>query len=67
MLFEIGTDEHGQKVEQSALNSNQTPILFADEVSGKFRNLISILNCKPDDFIRTTGIIICLSIITNVD
>lgn len=50
----IGTDEHGQKVEQSAKASGKTPIEFADEVSGVFRALSTALNCSNDKFIRTT-------------
>lgn len=52
--FSTGTDEHGKKVEQSAINNKQTPQQFADEISGLFRNLLPILNISNDDFIRTT-------------
>lgn len=52
--FLTGTDEHGQKVEQSATSNNKTPSEFADEVSAKFRDMTEILGCSNDDFIRTT-------------
>ena len=52
--FLSGTDEHGQKVEQTAIKNNQTPLVFADTVSQKFRDLMIRLNCSNDDFIRTT-------------
>lgn len=54
VYFLSGTDEHGQKVEQSATNAKQSPIEFADNVSQKFRSLMQDLQCSNDDFIRTT-------------
>lgn len=54
VYFLSGTDEHGQKVEQSAIQAKQTPLAFADHTSAKFRNLMSRLQCSNDDFIRTT-------------
>ncbi len=52
--FLTGTDEHGQKVEKSALARQKTPQEFCDEVSTKFRQLAQILGLSHDDFIRTT-------------
>lgn len=52
--FLTGTDEHGQKVEKSALARQKNPQEFCDEVSQKFRELTKILNLSNDDFIRTT-------------
>ena len=40
VLFLTGTDEHGQKVEQSANAAGETPQAFADRVSASFRELI---------------------------
>jgi valyl-tRNA synthetase len=54
VFFLSGTDEHGQKVEQSAAKASLSPIEFADRTSDKFRNLLSILGCSHNDFIRTT-------------
>jgi methionyl-tRNA synthetase len=54
VFFLTGTDEHGQKVEQSASNANKLPIDFADEVSATFRELFQKAGCSNDDFIRTT-------------
>lgn len=54
VMFVTGTDEHGQKVEQSALAIGQTPSQFVNEISTKFRNLVDNLGCSHDDFIRTT-------------
>ena len=52
--FLTGTDEHGQKVQQSALKRGIAPQQFADEVSAEFRALLPRLNVSNDDFIRTT-------------
>lgn len=52
--FMTGTDEHGQKVEKSALNAKLTPKEFVDAVSQKFRDLSDLLNLTNDGFIRTT-------------
>jgi methionyl-tRNA synthetase len=54
VMFLTGTDEHGQKVEQSAAKAGLSPQAFADEVSEKFRALAKLMNCTNDDFIRTT-------------
>ncbi len=54
VYFLTGTDEHGQKVEKSALARGKNPQEFCDEVSQKFRELTKILNLSNDDFIRTT-------------
>ena len=56
VYFLTGTDEHGQKVEQSALAAGKTPIEFADEVSSQFRHLVEVLGCSHDAFIRTTEV-----------
>lgn len=52
--FLTGTDEHGQKVEQSAKKIGIDPQTFTDQVSQKFRDLANDLNCCHNDFIRTT-------------
>ena len=54
VLFLTGTDEHGEKVEQSAGKAGKTPIQFADENSGKFKAMCEMLGISNDDFIRTT-------------
>ena len=52
--FLTGTDEHGQKVEQSATAAGETPIAFADRVSATFRSLLDTYDLSCDEFIRTT-------------
>jgi len=54
VLFLTGTDEHGQKVEQSARAAGETPIALADRVSSTFRSLIPLYDLSCDQFIRTT-------------
>jgi methionyl-tRNA synthetase len=54
VFFLTGTDEHGQKVQQSARARGIAPQQFADEVSAEFRGLCKTLNISNDDFIRTT-------------
>ena len=52
--FLTGTDEHGQKVEQSATTAGETPQAFADRVSDTFRALLGAYDLSADEFIRTT-------------
>ena len=54
VLFLTGTDEHGQKVEQSAQAAQETPLELADRVSGIFRSLLPLYDFSCDQFIRTT-------------
>ncbi|MDX4027641.1 methionine--tRNA ligase [Aliarcobacter skirrowii] len=49
-----GTDEHGQKIAQSAEARGKTAKEYADEVSGKFRALWDDFDISYDKFIRTT-------------
>jgi methionyl-tRNA synthetase len=52
--FLTGTDEHGQKVEQSARANGESPQEFTDRISSTFRDMGRLLNISNDDFIRTT-------------
>ncbi|PRX02783.1 methionine--tRNA ligase [Martelella mediterranea] len=52
--FLSGTDEHGQKMQQTAEKEGITPLALADRNSAVFRGLLAQLNCSNDDFIRTT-------------
>ena len=53
-FFLTGTDEHGQKIANSAVARGKTPKEYADEVSGKFRVLWDDFGITYDKFIRTT-------------
>jgi methionyl-tRNA synthetase len=52
--FLTGTDEHGQKVAQSAAAAGVLPQEFADRNSARFREVARLLNVSYDEFIRTT-------------
>ena len=52
--FLTGTDEHGQKVEQSARTAGVSPQQFADQISAAFCEMGQLLGISNDDFIRTT-------------
>ncbi len=52
--FLTGTDEHGQKIAQSAEQRGKTAKEYADEVSGKFKKLWDDFDISYDKFIRTT-------------
>jgi len=54
--FLSGLDEHGQKVQQSAAKSGQSPQQFVDGISTEFLRLWKILKVEPDDYLRTTEV-----------
>ncbi len=56
VMFLTGTDEHGQKVEKSAIARNIEPQIFTDTVSKTFRTLMHSMNISNNDFIRTTEV-----------
>ena len=53
-FFLTGTDEHGQKIEESALKQSMTPQELADKIVVRFKELWEVLNIDYDKFIRTT-------------
>ncbi len=53
-FFLTGTDEHGQKIEESAQKHNKPTQEFADEISATFKNLWDEFEISYDKFIRTT-------------
>src|SRR4051812_41025289 len=52
--FLTGSDEHGQKVEQSARAAGIAPQEFCDRISPAWQEMTRLLNVSNDDFIRTT-------------
>lgn len=52
--FLTGTDEHGDKIAQSAAREGIEPQQFVDRISQKFRDLWPQIHTAPDRFIRTT-------------
>lgn len=54
VMFLTGTDEHGEKVAQSAEKNNMQPLEYADMNAATFQQMTKTLNISNDDFIRTT-------------
>jgi methionine--tRNA ligase len=54
VFFLTGTDEHGVKVEQSALEMGMEPQAFADKISSEFQSIMGMFGLTNDAFIRTT-------------
>ena len=55
VFFNTGTDEHGAKVQRNALALGIDSQKYVDDLSIKFKDLISLLNLSKDiHFIRTT-------------
>ncbi len=54
VVFNTGTDEHGQKIYEKALEENKEPQAYADEYAAHFENLKKLLNLSYTHFIRTT-------------
>jgi len=54
VFFLSGTDEHGLKMQQTAEKEGVAPIALADRNSAIFRDMLGVLGCSNDDFIRTT-------------
>ncbi|MGM0445845.1 MAG: methionine--tRNA ligase [Bacillota bacterium] len=53
-MFLTGSDEHGQKIERSAQESNKKPKQYVDEIVQTFKELWEALDIEYDYFIRTT-------------
>ena len=54
VYFSTGTDDHGQKMFQTARDQGKTAQELADELTPAFRDMAERLNCSHDDFIRTS-------------
>jgi methionyl-tRNA synthetase len=54
VFFLTGTDEHGQKMQQTARAEGISPEALAERNSNEFRAMGKLLNASNDDFIRTT-------------
>jgi methionyl-tRNA synthetase len=55
VIFNFGTDEHGQKILEKAQEEKKDPQKYADEYAAKFDQLKTTLNLSYDHFIRTTA------------
>jgi len=54
VYFLTGTDEHGQKIQQSAQAQGIDPQTFVDAIAPEFQTMCKKLEISNDDFIRTT-------------
>lgn len=54
VFFNFGTDEHGQKIYQKAVEEGKDPKEYCDEYAAKFDALKKALNLSYNSFIRTT-------------
>ncbi len=54
VFFLTGTDEHGQKMQQTAVREGLTARQLRDRNVPRFEAMVKLLNCSNDDFIHTT-------------
>ncbi len=54
VFFLTGTDEHGQKMQQTAASEGISPRELTNRTVPRFRAMVERLECSNDDFIRTT-------------
>ena len=54
VYFLTGTDEHGQKMQQTATREGLTARQLRDRNVPRFEAMVKLLNCSNDDFIHTT-------------
>lgn len=54
VFFNTGTDEHGVKIYQKAVEQGKDAQAYVDEYAAKFRDLIKLLDISEVNFIRTT-------------
>src|SRR5471032_1853471 len=54
VFFLTGTDEHGQKIQQTATKEGITAQELVDRNVVQFRAMVERMNCSNDDYIRTT-------------
>lgn len=53
--FQVGTDEHGQKLYEAAIEAGSEPLAFVTEMSQTFVELARDLSISNDVFVRTTN------------
>jgi methionyl-tRNA synthetase len=54
VFFLTGTDEHGQKMQQTAAKEGISPRELTNRTVPRFQAMVKRLECSNDDFIRTT-------------
>lgn len=54
--FQVGTDEHGNKIAAKAAEKGMTPKAYTDSMYTVFENFIKKLDVQYTDFVRTTDV-----------
>lgn len=54
VMYLTGTDEHGQKIQRKAEETNVTPQQYVDDIVSGIKELWGKMDISYDDFIRTT-------------
>jgi methionyl-tRNA synthetase len=52
--FQVGTDEHGNKIALKAAEANLEPKVYVDQMYGNFQQLMNSVGAEYTDFIRTS-------------
>ena len=55
VFFNIGVDEHGQKIARNADEAGMDRQAYVDKYAAEFRELEAAFDLSPDNFIRTTN------------
>lgn len=56
VLFQTGTDEHGQKIEENAKEQNIAPQEFVDIHANQIKDIYKLFNISYDQFVRTSNV-----------
>ena len=54
VFLNIGTDEHGAKIVEKAVEAGKSPQEYADEYAARFKRFAAQLGISYDSFVRTT-------------
>ena len=54
VYFQTGTDEHGEKIAEKAMNAQVTPQEYCDNISREIKEIWDIMDTSYDRFVRTT-------------
>lgn len=54
VMFQTGTDEHGQKIEDKARLAGKTPKEYVDTLAAEIKGGLDLMNVSYDKFVRTT-------------
>ena len=59
VYFQVGLDEHGQKIADKANEKGVDPQKYVDDISVEFKSMLDLLNISYDNLIRTTDVDHC--------